>query len=186
MVTHFLQQPTRRLLPRSRLEEDTGRALALRSPFCLALLLMGVAWPPRLPGTPVVSYTTFSPLRPSTSSASGARSVSVALSAGYPARELPGTIPCGVRTFLTPHRMDAAWAVIARSTQAQEPVTNLILPQTVLSSTFSGFVRNIFGDCPKRLWDYPSPRNSQRMTSGGERNRARGAPRPSSPNPRET
>ena len=29
---------------------------------CLALLLMGVTWPPLSPATPVVSYTTFSPL----------------------------------------------------------------------------------------------------------------------------
>ena len=29
---------------------------------CLALLPMGVAWPPLLPETPVVSYTAFSPL----------------------------------------------------------------------------------------------------------------------------
>ncbi len=31
-------------------------------PSCLALLPAGVAWPRRLPGAPVVSYTTFSPL----------------------------------------------------------------------------------------------------------------------------
>jgi hypothetical protein len=30
------------------------------------------------------------------------RSVSVALSASYPARVLPGVVPCGVRTFLVP------------------------------------------------------------------------------------
>ncbi len=31
-------------------------------PSCLVLLPTGVAWPRRLPGAPVVSYTTFSPL----------------------------------------------------------------------------------------------------------------------------
>jgi len=38
------------------------------------------------------------------------RSVSVALSAGYPAWVLPSTAPCGARTFLTPPRRRGATA----------------------------------------------------------------------------
>ena len=34
------------------------------TPSCLALLPVGVAWPALSPAPPVVSYTTFSPLRP--------------------------------------------------------------------------------------------------------------------------
>ena len=66
-VSRSLQQPTRRLPACEagpRAPEGTGRAPANGLSFCLALLPMGVAWPCRLPGTPVVSYTTFSPLRP--------------------------------------------------------------------------------------------------------------------------
>ncbi len=60
---------------------------------------MGVAWPLRLPEAPVVSYTTFSPLRFNQRLKS--RFVSVALSASRLARVLPGIVSCGVRTFLT-------------------------------------------------------------------------------------
>jgi len=77
---------------------------------CLALLPMRVAWPPALLPAPVVSYTTFSPLPdpPHTAAEeiSGGnlrqirRSVSVALSAGCPARVLPGIVLCEARTFL--------------------------------------------------------------------------------------
>jgi hypothetical protein len=56
--------PTSRLgssgRPGARRERATPRPEGLRS--CLALLLAGVAWPPTLLPTPVVSYTTFSPL----------------------------------------------------------------------------------------------------------------------------
>ena len=49
---------------RSLAGESAGRTPATGSSFCLTLLPMGVAWPRRLPAAPVVSYTTFSPLRP--------------------------------------------------------------------------------------------------------------------------
>jgi len=49
---------------RSREGESAGRTPASGPSFCLTLLPMGVAWPRRLPNAPVVSYTTFSPLRP--------------------------------------------------------------------------------------------------------------------------
>ncbi len=62
---------------------------------CLALLLVGVAWPPALLPAPVVSYTTISPLpdKPAVCLCGPIRQVS-------PPRELPGTMPFGVRTFL--------------------------------------------------------------------------------------
>ena len=49
---------------RSREGESAGRTPATGPSFCLTLLPMGVAWPRRLLSAPVVSYTTFSPLRP--------------------------------------------------------------------------------------------------------------------------
>ena len=64
---------------------------------CLALLPAGVAWPRPLLAAPVVSYTTVSPLP----RLAPGRSVSVALSAGRPARGLPGAVLCGARTFLS-------------------------------------------------------------------------------------
>ena len=69
----------------------------------------------RLPGEPVGSYPTFSPLPAPARSALLAvmpwaltthkragrwRSVSVALARGYPRPGFPGAVPCGVRTFL--------------------------------------------------------------------------------------
>jgi hypothetical protein len=55
-VAAGLKRPTRS----SKEASDPPPMLGLRS--CLALLPMGVAWPPTLLPTPVVSYTTFSPL----------------------------------------------------------------------------------------------------------------------------
>jgi len=57
-VAARLQQPTRR-------STWTSSPLPRRACVCLALLPVGVAWPPTLLPTPVVSYTTFSPLPPS-------------------------------------------------------------------------------------------------------------------------
>ncbi len=59
-VTCALWQPTRGSPP---VGAGHGSRPSFRSPLCLALLPMGVAWPGQLPGPPVVSYTTFSPLR---------------------------------------------------------------------------------------------------------------------------
>ena len=55
-VTVGLVQPTRN----SRGTSSPPSAYGLRS--CLALLPVRVTWPPALLSTPVVSYTTFSPL----------------------------------------------------------------------------------------------------------------------------
>ena len=66
---------------------------------CLALLLVGVTWPSASPRTPVVSYTTFSPLP----GRSQAVCFSVALFRRVaPAWTLSSTMPCGARTFLAP------------------------------------------------------------------------------------
>ena len=57
-----------RTLPRTstrptRSSEGTGHSLSLEGTCpCLALLLVGFAWPRRSPASPVVSYTTISPL----------------------------------------------------------------------------------------------------------------------------
>jgi len=74
--------------------------------FVQELLLFGLA-----PGggylavvlllTPVVSYTTFSPL-PNGRSVSVALSGAFLLTEGFSPRVLPGTMFCGVRTFLDP------------------------------------------------------------------------------------
>ena len=94
----------RRRLPAasSSLPGDQGRRAASRAPCmetlfpCLALLSMGVAWPPWSPRAPVGFYPTFSP-----SPDPGVRqSVSVVLSTGHPAWVLPSIAPYRVRTFL--------------------------------------------------------------------------------------
>ena len=70
---------------------------------CLTLLPVGVARPPALQRTPVVSYTTFSPSRALASDAvcfcGPIRQVDLEVS---PPRVLPDAMPCGVRTFLDP------------------------------------------------------------------------------------
>ena len=53
-VAAGLEQPTRS-------SRGTSRTPAFRPHSCLALLPVGVAWPPALLPAPVVSYTTFSP-----------------------------------------------------------------------------------------------------------------------------
>jgi len=85
--------------------------LPIRDCLCLTLLQVGVAWPRTLPPTPVVSYTTFSPLHPlpcpsPKSFGFGGGWVGDAvcfcgpIRQVAPSRVLPGTLPCGVRTFL--------------------------------------------------------------------------------------
>ena len=77
---------------------------------CLALLLVGVAWPLALLPAPVVSYTTFSPspaLTPALCLCGPIRQVA-------PPRELPGTMLYGVRTFLDPYR-SCDWQLGPRS-----------------------------------------------------------------------
>ncbi len=60
-VTRRLMRPTRGSDGTGRPVQEQGQALPPRCP-CLALLPVGVAWLPGSPRTPVVSYTTFSPL----------------------------------------------------------------------------------------------------------------------------
>ena len=60
-VARRLMRPTRGSDGTGRPVQGQGQALPPRRP-CLALLPVGVAWPPGSPRTPVVSYTTFSPL----------------------------------------------------------------------------------------------------------------------------
>ncbi len=85
----------------SSLPETADRSPGDEQPprcLCLALLLAGVAWPPTLLRTPVVSYTTFSP-------SPRASLLSAACFCGpiqqvTPFRALPGAMLVGVRTFL--------------------------------------------------------------------------------------
>jgi len=78
------------------------------SRLCLALLPAGVAWPPTLLRTPVVSYTTFSPSPPDPSpegEGGGGQSVSVALSGRLPRpgfSPAPCPMECGLSS--TPRR----------------------------------------------------------------------------------
>ena len=60
-VARRLMRPTRGSDGTGRPVQEQPQGLPLRRP-CLALLPVGVAWPPGSPRTPVVSYTTFSPL----------------------------------------------------------------------------------------------------------------------------
>ena len=95
-VTDSLKRPTRRI---SQGTLYNG---------CLTLHRVRFAWPPRSPGMPVGSYPTISPVtcedtgmryRPS----AGLLSVALAVSRPEPgAFPLGSTLPCGVRTFLTP------------------------------------------------------------------------------------
>ena len=98
--TSRLPPALRRALPLLGLAPDGG---------CLAAALLR---------SPVVSYTTFSPLPPQ------GRSVSVALSGSCLPRALPGILPYGVRTFL-----DAA----SGGTAITRPAWILILPPQPLA-----------------------------------------------------
>lgn len=88
-------------IPSSGLPEDSAGSVNI---FCLALLRTRFTWPPVLPRTPVVSYTTLSPLP-------GSRSPAVYsllhFLAGYPGWALPTILPCGARTFLGAVSRDA-------------------------------------------------------------------------------
>ncbi len=102
----FSGQPVSRILSRVRIYLDNlspdcssglpGDQTSRAGSFsCLTLHRMGVTWPPLLPETPVVSYTTFSPLL--------LRAVCLCgpLRKLTPSQGLPGILLCGVRTFLT-------------------------------------------------------------------------------------
>jgi len=78
-------------LPGARTERAAPRP-------CLALLRVGVAWPAHCWDR---RWSLTPPFHPC-SSLRAERFISVALSAGLPARVLPGTLPCGARTFLDP------------------------------------------------------------------------------------
>jgi len=96
-------------LPETRM----GRAVPR---LCLALLPVGVTWPPVSPRTPVVSYTTFSPLPGWLTNLAVCFSVALFRRVA-PTWALPSTVPCGARTFLNLRIAQAAtiwptWALI--------------------------------------------------------------------------
>ncbi len=100
-VTRSLQQPTRRLPAceaKPHAPEGTGRAPPRAFPSAWPLLPMGL---PGRAGYPARRWSLTPPFHPY---GHGGRpwfaDVSVALSAGRPARGLPGIAPYGVRTFL--------------------------------------------------------------------------------------
>ncbi len=116
----------------SRVGKGTGRAPASGSSLCLALLPMGVAWPHRLPRAPVVSYTTFSPLRPGITPG-------FAVCLCGPVRGSPRPGVTRHRTLWSPdfpHPQHAArsGAATTRPTQVQNDVSTAILPQNQLTS----------------------------------------------------
>ncbi len=142
--------------------EDTGRipvSPATDLPFCLALLPTGVAWPQRLPAAPVVSYTTFSPL-PAPFEAS-------AVCLCGPIRESPRPGVTRRRTLWSP---DFPRARRRTTPPARDHLTD--------SSLFASYHSCRSGQSYAR--------SSHSTSSGGEQNRARGAPNPSRPNPRLT
>ena len=83
---------------------------------------MGVAWPPTLLPTPVVSYTTFSPLR--------LTNVSLAVCFCGPIQEiaslrmLSGIVLYGVRTFLNRLQIDELRFLIGLASQRQSSLGN--------------------------------------------------------------
>ena len=82
-----------------------GRTRRAASRPCLALLPAGVAWPPALLRTPVVSYTTFSPSPLHMAKAvcfCGPVPAGCPIIGVSPSRAFPGAVPCGVRPFLDP------------------------------------------------------------------------------------
>jgi hypothetical protein len=98
-------------LPRTLTSEEAMRRAA--SCPCLALLPVGVAWPPTLLQAPVVSYTNkgfqaFVAISPLPSSQSDAWAVCFCgpIRQVSPSRGLPGTVLFGVRTFLDPAVQD--------------------------------------------------------------------------------
>ncbi len=77
---------------------------------CLALVRVGFALPRRLPGRAVGSYPTVSPLPTlgHRKASCGRRSVLCGTTpSARAARVLPGTLPCGARTFLGPRALSA-------------------------------------------------------------------------------
>lgn len=110
-VARRLKRPTRGSDGTGRPVWGQGQALPPRRP-CLALLPVGVAWPPGSPRTPVVSYTAFSPLPAAPGEEAPAGGLFLwPYPSGYPAWVLPSTVPSGARTFLTPRpaRSATAW-----------------------------------------------------------------------------
>lgn len=88
-----------RMAERATPQMGYGYAITHLSP-CLALLLVGFAWPATLLPPPVVSYTTVSP-SPECFASRQYTSL-LHLPSGCPARPLAGTALYGVRTFLSP------------------------------------------------------------------------------------
>lgn len=122
-VARRLKRPTRGSDGTGHPVWRQGWALPPRRP-CLALLPVGVAWPPGSPRTPVVSYTTFSPLPALVMDRYRSPPTAGGLflwpyPSGCPAWVLPSTVPCGARTFLTPR--------MARSATAWPTWSNFIL-----------------------------------------------------------
>ncbi len=98
---------TGRVIPRPRSTSDVDRGTR---PHCLALLRVGVTWPPVSPRTPVVSYTTFSPSPRRLILSTCRRRVRHGcllfcgpFPSGLPDLGLPSTAPYGARTFLVPY-----------------------------------------------------------------------------------
>ena len=121
-VSLQLKQPTRNSTRTSRSRPIANNEICP----CLALLLVGVAWPPTLLLTPVVSYNVITEQSRTNSTSELAHLCTLTRLNKFswavcfcgpvrqvsPPRELPDTVPCGVRTFLSPTN----WAAATRPT----------------------------------------------------------------------
>ena len=136
-------QSTRNLLPATQARRETRRA-AFPVPY-LILLQAGFTMQPALRPSPVVSYTTFSPLpffakategKPSFTRPQKGGIFSVALSVPRAStRSLPAlrrdALPCGVRTFLPPSpRLKRASP--RKPVEKRRPITSASQPHTSL------------------------------------------------------
>ena len=121
-VSLQLKQPTRNSTRTSRSRPIANNEICP----CLALLLVGVAWPPTLLLTPVVSYNVIAEQSRTNSTSELAHLCTLTRLNKFswavcfcgpvrqvsPPRVLPDTMPCGVRTFLSPTN----WAAATRPT----------------------------------------------------------------------
>ena len=136
-----IKQPTRRL--------RTGRP---QSPPYLVLLRAGFCLPPTLPPARCALTAPFHPYPPPPSRASARpRPFDLPLAvyflchcpSGYPARALPGALPCGVRTFLPRRHFACAVTRDARLTPASDRLAwlRLFTPSSYRQSSIARIAR---------------------------------------------
>src|SRR5262249_28272785 len=88
--------------PTRRLGRAVQPAVFCRAPPYLVLLRAGFCLPPVLPRARCALTAPFHPYSPSPFGSGGRYVFCATNPSGCPDRELPGALPCGVRTFLPP------------------------------------------------------------------------------------